>query len=123
MDYKLADKVVSATMSNIIIESPDDIYLTWFNYKDPTHLYFLEIARLVSNIKNKTIYVDLKPLKFFKFKITNFKRYKKIKRIKSNQSVKNSLKVPIYLDYMREAFNIKMDFYKEIYDRYYGVRK
>lgn len=123
MDYKMADKVISATMSNIIIESPKDIYLEWFNYKDPTHLYFLEIARIVSSIRNKKIYVDLTPLNFLKFKLTYFRKYKRVKRWKASQSTESSLRVPFYLEYMKKAFNINMKFYQEIYERYYGGKK
>lgn len=112
---KLYDELINKTSINIFTLSKDKngIYLSNFNPSNKNHRYFLQVARTVSMITNKQIYLDMKLFSYLKFKI--FTKSKDILRGK----IENGINIDEVLSFMSDSLQIDNSIFGEIYDKYW----
>ena len=112
---KLYDELINKTSINIFTLSKDKngIYLSNFNPSNKNHRYFLQVARTVSMITNKQIYLDMKLFPYLKFKI--FTKSKDILRGK----IENGINIDEVLSFMSDSLQIDNSIFGEIYDKYW----
>lgn len=124
MDYNLADRIVGATIANIMIESQNEgIYLCEYNESKVGYKYFLEVAKIVRDVYKRPLYIEMPFFKFWKFKISNWKVNRGIKRFTKNSVLVNRMKTihpEFYLKFMAREFDIDITFFDEIYGEYYS---
>lgn len=112
---KLYDELINKTSINIFTLSKDKngIYLSNFNPSNKNHRYFLQVARTVSMITNKQIYLDMKLFPYLKFKI--FTKSKDILKGK----IENGINIDEVLSFMSDSLQIDNLIFGEIYDKYW----
>lgn len=112
---KLYDELINKTSINIFTLSKDKngIYLSNFNPSNKNHRYFLQVARTVSMITNKQIYLDMKLFPYLKFKI--FTKSKDILRGK----IENGINIDEVLSFMSDSLQIDNSIFGEIYEKYW----
>ena len=112
---KLYDELINKTSINIFTLSKDTngIYLSNFNPSNKNHRYFLQVARTVSMITNKQIYLDMKLFPYLKFKI--FTKSKDILKGK----IENGINIDEVLSFMSDSLQIDNSIFGEIYDKYW----
>lgn len=112
---KLYDELINKTSINIFTLSKDKngIYLSNFNPSNKNHRYFLQVARTVSMITNKQIYLDMKLFPYLKFKI--FTKSKDVLRGK----IENGINIDEVLSFMSDSLQIDNSIFGEIYDKYW----
>ena len=112
---KLYDELINKTSINIFTLSKDKngIYLSNFNPSNKNHRYFLQVARTVSMITNKQIYLDMKLFPYLKFKI--FTKSKDILKGK----IENGINIDEVLSFMSDSLHIDNSIFGEIYDKYW----
>ena len=112
---KLYDELINKTSINIFTLSKDKngIYLSNFNPSNKNHRYFLQVARTVSMITNKQIYLDMKLFPYLKFKI--FTKSKDI----LNGKIENGINIDEVLSFMSDSLQIDNSIFGEIYDKYW----
>lgn len=112
---KLYDELINKTSINIFTLSKDKngIYLSNFNPSNKNHRYFLQVARTVSMITNKQIYLDMKLFPYLKFKI--FTKSKDILKGK----IENGINIDEVLSFMSDSLQIDNSIFGEIYDKYW----
>ena len=112
---KLYDELINKTSINIFTLSKDKngIYLSNFNLSNKNHRYFLQVARTVSMITNKQIYLDMKLFPYLKFKI--FTKSKDILRGK----IENGINIDEVLSFMSDSLQIDNSIFGEIYEKYW----
>ena len=112
---KLYDELINKTSINIFTLSKDTngIYLSNFNPSNKNHRYFLQVARTVSMITNKQIYLDMKLFPYLKFKI--FTKSKDILKGK----IENGINIDEVLSFMSNSLQIDNSIFGEIYDKYW----
>ena len=112
---KLYDELINKTSINIFTLSKDTngIYLSNFNPSNKNHRYFLQVARTVSMITNKQIYLDMKLFPYLKFKI--FTKSKDVLRGK----IENGINIDEVLSFMSDSLQIDNSIFGEIYDKYW----
>lgn len=112
---KLYDELINKTSINIFTLSKDKngIYLSNFNPSNKNHRYFLQVARTVSMITNKQIYLDMKLFPYLKFKI--FTKSKDVLRGK----IENGINIDEVLSFMSDSLQIDNSIFGEIYEKYW----
>ena len=112
---KLYDELINKTSINIFTLSKDKngIYLSNFNPSNKNHRYFLQVARTVSMITNKQIYLDMKLFPYLKFKI--FTKSKDILKGK----IENGINIDEVLSFISDSLQIDNSIFGEIYDKYW----
>ena len=112
---KLYDELINKTSINIFTLSKDKngIYLSNFNPTNKNHRYFLQVARTVSMITNKQIYLDMKLFPYLKFKI--FTKSKDILKGK----IENGINIDEVLSFMSDSLQIDNSIFGEIYEKYW----
>lgn len=112
---KLYDELINKTSINIFTLSKDKngIYLSNFNPSNKNHRYFLQVARTVSMITNKQIYLDMKLFPYLKFKI--FTKSKDILKGK----IENGINIDEVLSFMSDSLQIDNSIFGEIYEKYW----
>lgn len=112
---KLYDELINKTSINIFTLSKDKngIYLSNFNPSNKNHRYFLQVARTISMITNKQIYLDMKLFPYLKFKI--FTKSKDILKGK----IENGINIDEVLSFMSDSLQIDNSIFGEIYDKYW----
>lgn len=112
--HKLYDQIISATLTNIYTLSKEqkEIVLNNFNPKDKNHLYFLEVAKVASQMFKMPLSLNLSYFNFLKIRFK--KKYKGITR-------KNCFGIDIteVLSFMTKAIKIDPNIYTEIHKEYY----
>ena len=114
-ELKLYDELINKTSINIFTLSKDKngIYLSNFNPSNKNHRYFLQVARTVSMITNKQIYLDMKLFPYLKFKI--FTKSKDILKGK----IENGINIDEVLSFMSDSLQIDNSIFGEIYEKYW----
>ena len=112
---KLYDELINKTSINIFTLSKDKngIYLSNFNPSNKNHRYFLQVARTVSMITNKQIYLDMKLFSYLKFKI--FTKSKDVLKGK----IENSINIDEVLSFMSNSLQIDNSIFGKIYEEYW----
>ena len=112
---KLYDELINKTSINIFTLSKDTngIYLSNFNPSNKNHRYFLQVARTVSMITNKQIYLDMKLFSYLKFKI--FTKSKDILKGK----IENGINIDEVLSFMSDSLQIDSSIFGKIYEEYW----
>ena len=112
---KLYDELINKTSINIFTLSKDKngIYLSNFNPSNKNHRYFLQVARTISMITNKQIYLDMKLFPYLKFKI--FTKSKDVLRGR----IENGINIDEVLSFMSDSLQIDNSIFGEIYDKYW----
>ena len=112
---KLYDELINKTSINIFTLSKDKngIYLSNFNSSNKNHRYFLQVARTVSMITNKQIYLDMKLFPYLKFKI--FTKSKDILKGK----IENGINIDEVLSFMSDSLQIDNSIFGKIYEKYW----
>ena len=112
---KLYDELINKTSINIFTLSKDTngIYLSNFNPSNKNHRYFLQVARTVSMITNKQIYLDMKLFPYLKFKI--FTKSKDVLKGK----IENGINIDEVLSFMSDSLQIDSSIFGKIYEEYW----
>ena len=112
---KLYDELINKTSINIFTLSKDTngIYLSNFNPSNKNHRYFLQVARTVSMITNKQIYLDMKLFSYLKFKI--FTKSKDVLKGK----IENGINIDEVLSFMSNSLQIDSSIFGKIYEEYW----
>ena len=112
---KLYDELINKTSINIFTLSKDKngIYLSNFNPSNKNHRYFLQVARTVSMITNKQIYLDMKLFSYLKFKI--FTKSKDVLKGK----IENGINIDEVLSFMSDSLQIDSSIFGKIYEEYW----
>ncbi len=112
---KLYDELINKTSINIFTLSKDTngIYLSNFNPSNKNHRYFLQVARTVSMITNKQIYLDMKLFSYLKFKI--FTKSKDVLKGK----IENGINIDEVLSFMSDSLQIDNSIFGKIYEEYW----
>ena len=112
---KLYDELINKTSINIFTLSKDTngIYLSNFNPSNKNHRYFLQVARTVSMITNKQIYLDMKLFSYLKFKI--FTKSKDVLKGK----IENGINIDEVLSFMSNSLQIDSSIFSKIYEEYW----
>ena len=112
---KLYDELINKTSINIFTLSKDKngIYLSNFNPSNKNHRYFLQVARTVSMITNKQIYLDMKLFSYLKFKI--FTKSKDVLKGK----IENGINIDEVLSFMSNSLQIDSSIFGKIYEEYW----
>lgn len=112
---KLYDELINKTSINIFTLSKDKngIYLSNFNPSNKNHRYFLQVARTVSMITNKQIYLDMKLFSYLKFKI--FTKSKDVLKGK----IENGINIDEVLSFMSNSLQIDSSIFGKIYEKYW----
>lgn len=112
---KLYDELINKTSINIFTLSKDKngIYLSNFNPSNKNHRYFLQVARTVSMITNKQIYLDMKLFSYLKFKI--FTKSKDVLKGK----IENGINIDEVLSFMSDSLQIDSSIFGKIYEGYW----
>ena len=112
---KLYDELINKTSINIFTLSKDTngIYLSNFNPSNKNHRYFLQVARTVSMITNKQIYLDMKLFSYLKFKI--FTKSKDVLKGK----IENGINIDEVLSFMSDSLQIDGSIFGKIYEEYW----
>lgn len=112
---KLYDELINKTSINIFTLSKDTngIYLSNFNPSNKNHRYFLQVARTVSMITNKQIYLDMKLFSYLKFKI--FTKSKDVLKGK----IENGINIDEVLSFMSDSLQIDSSIFGKIYEEYW----
>ena len=112
---KLYDELINKTSINIFTLSKDKngIYLSNFNSSNKNHRYFLQVARTVSMITNKQIYLDMKLFPYLKFKI--FTKSKDVLRGR----IENGINIDEVLSFMSDSLQIDNSIFGKIYEKYW----
>ena len=112
---KLYDELINKTSINIFTLSKDKngIYLSNFNSSNKNHRYFLQVARTVSMITNKQIYLDMKLFSYLKFKI--FTKSKDVLKGK----IENGINIDEVLSFMSNSLQIDSSIFGKIYEEYW----
>lgn len=112
---KLYDELINKTSINIFTLSKDTngIYLSNFNPSNKNHRYFLQVARTVSMITNKQIYLDMKLFPYLKFKI--FTKSKDVLKGK----IENGINIDEVLSFMSNSLQIDSSIFGKIYEEYW----
>ena len=112
---KLYDELINKTSINIFTLSKDKngIYLSNFNPSNKNHRYFLQVARAVSMITNKQIYLDMKLFSYLKFKI--FTKSKDVLKGK----IENGINIDEVLSFMSNSLQIDSSIFGKIYEEYW----
>lgn len=120
-ETKKMDQVVSCLFTNIINErsrNDDVIKIVGVDLKDPAHLTYIEVAKIVSDIYQVPIYIELNTFSYCKFIVNNWKRRHQIHKFKNNNSGEV---VPVndMLLFIAKSFDVKYEFFEKIYNAYY----
>ena len=112
---KLYDELINKTSINIFTLSKDKngIYLSNFNPSNKKHRYFLQVARTVSMITNKQIYLDMKLFSYLKFKI--FTKSKDVLKGK----IENGINIDEVLSFTSNSLQIDSSIFGKIYEEYW----
>ena len=112
---KLYDELINKTSINIFTLSKDKngIYLSNFHPSNKNHRYFLQVARTVSMITNKQIYLDMKLFSYLKFKI--FTKSKDVLKGK----IENGINIDEVLSFMSNSLQIDSSIFGKIYEEYW----
>ena len=112
---KLYDELINKTSINIFTLSKDKngIYLSNFNPSNKNHRYFLQVARTVSMITNKQIYLDMKLFSYLKFKI--FTKSKDVLKGK----IENGINIDEVLSFMSNSLQIDSSIFGKIYEEHW----
>ena len=112
---KLYDELINKTSINIFTLSKDKngIYLSNFNPSNKNHRYFLQVARTVSMITNKQIYLDMKLFSYLKFKI--FTKSKDVLKGK----IENGINIDEVLSFTSNSLQIDSSIFGKIYEEYW----
>ena len=121
-DFNLYDRIVSASIINIVNES-DANGIVLPNFKGTkTDKYFLEIAKIATQTValNKNIYLEINLFKYLFFKIRYRKATKGIKRYNNGL---NFIKIPLneLKIFMAKEFDVDLSIYEKIYEQYYAT--
>lgn len=112
---KLYDELINKTAINIFTLSKDKngIYLSNFNPSNKNHRCFLQVARTVSMITNKQIYLDMKLFSYLKFKI--FTKSKDVLKGK----IENGINIDEVLSFVSNSLQIDSSIFGKIYEEYW----
>lgn len=117
-DYMLYDKIVSATIANIVNTGKEVVYKN-FNEKNIKHMYMYKVGLICASL-NKDFYIllDMPLYKYIFFKIKNWKNRKFIKRARKKDN--QILNIDLIISYMTCAFYCDEEIIADIYNEYYN---
>ena len=118
-ELRFYDDLVNKTFINIftLSKDKDGIYLSNFNQNNKNHKYFLQVARNVSTITGKQIYLNMTLIQFLKFKLTT--RSKDISRTTN----KNGIDIDNVLLFISDSLEIDNSIFGKIYEKYWEIKK
>ena len=118
-ELRFYDDLVNKTFINIftLSKDKDGIYLSNFIQNNKNHKYFLQVARNVSTITGKQIYLNMTLIQFLKFKLTT--RSKDISRTTN----KNGIDIDNVLLFISDSLEIDNSIFGKIYEKYWETKK
>ncbi len=120
----LYDKIIGTIMQNVIAESNragGKVVLWDFHPEYAIDRLYYYVACMVADIYKKNIYLEMRLIKFLKFRKANKKRKNLnwVWRNHTNLPAECQTSVYILLDYVREYYDISVDVFDEIVKEYY----
>lgn len=122
-DYNLYDKIVAETLGELLQEAMDKQGIVINNYLELEHIkYFIEVAKMATNLTQTPLYVRMKFFSFYKYKFKNRKLMKGVKRHTDRIKIE-STNIPLIMDNILKKYEMKYsDIFISIYKEYYAVK-